>query len=260
MDREEVLAAYDEQVRRAARSAAYSIEREDAVVREVREHWAGVIWSDLDEQTAGAAIAAQIERFRGHRGRWEWTLYSYDRPADLARRLEVAGFVAEDEESLLVAEIAALDLHVSLPPGVEIVEVRDEPAVRALVAMQDEVFGSGHPGMAEALLLALSRRPPEAAALMALAEERPVGALRLELAPGSQFAGAWGGATQPHWRGRGLARALLARGAELAAQRGYRWLHADTVPESRRILLRLGFEELAKTTPYVLAASGPYSP
>jgi GNAT superfamily N-acetyltransferase len=251
MDAAAVRAAYDEQVRRNARSRDDGIEREGNVVREVRTEWAGVTWSDLDEDTADAAIAAQIARFAARKGRWEWKLYSYDRPIDLPRRLHAAGLRPEPEESVLAAEIATLDLEPALPAGTEIVEVRDEPSVRALVAFQDEVFGSTRPGMAEVVLAALARQPPEAAALMAVADGEPVAAGRLELPAGGEFAGLWGGCTHPDWRGRGLFRALVARRAALAAQRGYRWLHVDAVPASRPILLRLGFIELAKTTPWI---------
>jgi len=256
MDRAAVLAAYDEQVRRSERSPASGIEREGPVVREVREEWAGVTWSELDEDTADRVIAAQIERFAARQGSWEWKLYSYDRPADLARRLRAAGLRPEQEESLLVAQIAELELPLALPAGVELLEARDAHSVRALVALQDEVFGDGRPGMAEMIIAALARQPPEAAAAMALADGRPVAAIRLELPAGCEFAGLWGGATHPAWRRRGLARALVAHCAALAARRGYRWLHADALPASRAIMLRMGFTELAKTTPYVHGSAG----
>ncbi len=258
MDCAAVRAAYDEQVRRRAhpagalgRRAHPAAERDGRVVREVREQWAGVTWSDLDERTADAAIAAQLERFADRNGRWEWKLYSYDRPADLPARLRAAGLRAEEEEALLVAEIAELDLDTAIPAGVELVEPREQAAVRALVAFQDEIFGSGHPGMAEELIAALARSPPEAVAVMAVAEGRPAAAGRVELPAGGEFAGLWGGCTDPVWRGRGLFRALVARRAAVAAQRGYRWLHVDASAQSRPILMRLGFIELAKTTPYL---------
>jgi hypothetical protein len=38
--------------------------------------------------------------------------------------------------------------------------------------------------------------------------------------PDSEFAGLWSGSTVPGWRGRGAYRALVARRAQLAEQRG----------------------------------------
>ena len=40
-------------------------------------------------------------------------------------------------------------------------------------------------------------------------------------------------------------------GRRLAAERGLRYLQVDASPDSRPILKRLGFAELAMTTPYV---------
>ena len=59
--------------------------------------------------------------------------------------------------------------------------------------------------------------------------------------PGVEFAGLFGGVTLPEFRGRGLYRATVARRAELARERGYRWLYVDALPTSRPILERLGF-------------------
>ena len=53
-----------------------------------------MLWSDLDEATADAEIAAQVAFFRERGiGGFEWKLYDHDRPADLGERLRAAGFV-----------------------------------------------------------------------------------------------------------------------------------------------------------------------
>ncbi|HLU75640.1 MAG TPA: GNAT family N-acetyltransferase [Nonomuraea sp.] len=83
-----------------------------------------------------------------------------------------------------------------------------------------------------------------------MAGDEPVSAARMELYPGTGFAGLWSGGTVPGWRGRGLYRALVARRARLAADHGYRYLQVDASPDSRPILERLGFLPLTTTTPY----------
>jgi hypothetical protein len=100
MDPRAVLTSFDEQIRRhpTAEAPGERVERDDAVVRVVAsegEHNV-VTWSQLDETTADAAIAATIERFAllGI-AEWEWKHYSYDRPADLPRRLLAAGLTPE---------------------------------------------------------------------------------------------------------------------------------------------------------------------
>ncbi len=261
MDLKAVLALYDEQVRRSPPPApgGERVEHEPHLSRILRERdgWGMVSWSRLDGLDADAVIAGEIERLSGLCNEWEWKHYSHDRPADLPRRLLEAGFEAGQLETVLVAETAALALEEELPPGVELELIADWQGARSLVEMQDAVFGRGVPGMAERLLAGIEAEPPTTIGVAAVAEGSYVAGGRLELEPGSDFAGLWGGATAAPWRGRGIFRALVARRAALAAERGYRFLHVDALPTSRPILERLGFVILARTTPYLYCRDGP---
>ena len=255
MDRQGVLAAFDEQIRRRPESDALDgrFEQDDSVVRAlpVGDGWAGVLWCDLDPVSADAVIAAQIGRFAALSRPWEWKQYSYDQPPDLSDRLLAAGFTPEPTESLLVAEIVDLTLDVPPPPGVELLAVDDKQAVEALVWVHDEVFGGDHCAIGRTLLDALACQPRTIAAVVALAGQTPIAAGRVEFHPGTDFASLWGGGTLPAWRGQGVFRALVAHRAALASARGFRYLQVDASPESRPILQRLGFVELATTTPFM---------
>lgn len=254
MDRQAVLAAYDEQVRRQPDGP---VERDNGVIRCVSsDGWSGVIWSDLDEVSADDAITAQIRRFAGRPGRWEWKHYSYDRPADLPDRLMAAGFVPEPVEALLVAEIAELARD-AVVPGVQLVPVSDEDDVGNLVAVHEEVFGGNYSDLGTALLAGIRQQPSTAAAVVALADGRPIAAGRLEFHLGTEFASLWGGGTVPAWRGRGVFRAMVAQRAAVASARGFRYLQVDASADSRPILRRLGFVDLATTTPYVYSDARP---
>src|SRR6478736_8052881 len=111
MDRDAILRAFDEQIRRHPEQEGTDgcVEHADGVVRVLAgaDGWSGVTWSDLDERDADAAIAASIGRFAGLPHEWEWKHYSYDRPPDLPARLRAAGLRPEPAEALLVAEIGA---------------------------------------------------------------------------------------------------------------------------------------------------------
>jgi GNAT superfamily N-acetyltransferase len=253
MDATAVLAEFNEQLRRnPADEPGSRVERDEHVTRVISagDGWNGVLWSDLTEAGADAAIAAQIRRFAAV-GSWEWKYYSYDQPADLPGRLAAAGLVAEPAETLLVAEIAELTLDTRPPTGVRLVPVTDAAGAAAVVRVHDEVFGGDHGGIGAAILAALGERPRPVQAVVAMAGDTPVSAARVEFPPGSQFASLWGGGTLPSWRGRGVFRSLVAYRAGLAAARGYRYLQVDATPDSRPILRRLGFTELATTTPFV---------
>lgn len=248
MDRHAVLAAFDEQIRRNPLDG--HVERDSAVVRSVSADWSGVTWCDLDGADADAVIAAQVSRFAELSGQWEWKHYSYDRPADLSDRLLAAGFTPEPAETLLVAEIADLALEVPPPPGVQLRAVVDGSGVEALVSVHDSVFGGDHSAVGETLLAELGRQPAAVAAVVAMAGPTPIAEGRVEFQSGTDFASLWGGGTLPAWRGRGVFRALVAHRASLAAARGFRYLQVDATADSRPILRRLGFVELATTTPF----------
>ena len=253
MDVSAVLAAFDEQVRRTPMpEPTIRIEHDGAVVRVVADGdaWNGVVWSRLDETNADMVIAAEVARFSASGREWEWKYYSYDQPSDLPDRLRAAGLVAGPEESLMVAAIDDLDLEVALPEGVRLVPVTDAATVDALVQAVNEAFGESHDGLGRHLLSTLTVQPPIVAAGVAMAGERPIAAGRLELPPSGEFAGLWGGGTVPDWRHRGVFRSLVAYRAEIARDRGFRYLQVDAAEASRPILERLGFVELAKTVPF----------
>ncbi len=89
---------------------------------------------------------------------------------------------------------------------------------------------------------------------VAAADGEIVSSGRLEPVPGTEFAGIWGGATRPEWRGRGLYRALTAARARSALVLGKRLIHSDSTEASRPILERAGLVKVSTTTPYLWVA------
>jgi len=252
VDVSEVLAVFGEQMRRNPASAPdTSVERDARITRVVGPagSWRGVTWSDLRDSDVGVVIDDQIARLTPY-GDWEWKLYSHDEPTDLSDRLVAFGFTREADETVLVAALDELDLVASPPPGVELVPVVDGHGVDAVVAVHDEVFGGTHDDIRRVLLAGLKAQSADVAAVLAVADGVPVSAGRVELPEGRDFASIWGGGTLPAWRGRGVFRSLVAHRAALAAAHGYRYLQVDASPDSRPILQRLGFTELATPTPH----------
>ncbi|MGW5846516.1 GNAT family N-acetyltransferase [Streptomyces sp. NPDC055254] len=260
-----IRAEYDAGMRRDARpDAAHArVERVGPVVRQtvagagpgsgLGVGWNGVLWSDLDEDTADGEIAAQVAYFAGRgASEFEWKLYGHDRPADLGDRLRAAGLVAEPAETLMVARVADLaDLPVDPPEGVTVRAVTDEAGVDLMMEVHARAFGTEQPRIRELMLTLLREEPRNIAAVLAMAGDTPVSAARMEMRPGSPFAGLWGGGTVAGWRGRGIYRLLVAHRARLAAERGIAYLQVDASDDSRPILERLGFGVLGVTVPYV---------
>ena len=229
-----MLAEFDRQIRRAGGEVL------------IEDDWAGVVSTDLDEHTADAAIAGHVERFAELGRAWEWKHYSYDKPADLADRLRGAGFTAEPTEALLVAAIDELPTEAVLPPGVSIAPVTEAADVEQFVRVHNEVFGGDYAAVGWKLLVDMENQ----LGFVVLADGAPVSAARIEFHHGTEFASLWGGGTLPAWRGRGLFKALVAHRAGLAAAKGFRYLQVDASDDSSPILQRLGFVQLATTTPF----------
>jgi len=103
----------------------------------------------------------------------------------------------------------------------------------------------------EALVAQLAAGDDRMAAVVAWAGNLPICAGRVELPAGTDFASLWGGGTLSGWRRRGVFRSLVAHRAAVASAAGFRYLQVDAMRDSRPILKRLGFVELATTTPFV---------
>ena len=99
----------------------------------------------------GAVIARWVEgalaHYRGDPGitRVEWKTRAHDRAPGLHDALVRNGFVPGEPESIMIGEAALLAVDVPLPEGIHLRRVTSEPDVRALSAMQEEVFGGGFP-------------------------------------------------------------------------------------------------------------------
>jgi GNAT superfamily N-acetyltransferase len=249
-----VLAGFDEQMRRNPPLEPGShVEREERVTRVISDGdgWNGVLWTDLTQADAEAVVGAQLSRFAAVAKPWEWKYYSYDQPADLPARLRAAGFVPAPAETVLIAEITSLNLDVRPPADVQLMPVTDAHGVATVVRVHDEVFGGHHEAIGSAIMTALESGRRSVEAVVAVAGDTPICAGRVEFPEDRDFASLWGGGTLPSWRGRGVFRSLVAYRARLAMERGYRYLQVDASSDSRPIFQRLGFTELAVTTPFI---------
>ncbi|MCL7375767.1 GNAT family N-acetyltransferase [Streptomyces sp. 35G-GA-8] len=263
MDHDVELAAFDRRMRRDARpdGPGVRVERVGEVVRlsGAAHDWHGVLWSELTEDTAAGAIAAQIAYFTSLGREFEWKLYAHDRPVGLADRLRAAGFTPGATEALMVRETGDTPGEPALPDGVRLLTVTDAAGAALLADVHERAFGTDGTALRERLSAQLASAPETVVAVVAMAGDTPVSAARMELPPGTDFAGLWGGGTVREWRGRGLYRALVAHRARIAAERGYRLLHVDAMDMSRPILERLGFRVLSTTTPFVYRPPVPGS-
>ena len=205
VDTTDILARFDDQIRRRAAPDGLSIGKS----------WSAVLWPPDDGD-----VEPLVARMRELPGHVEWKYYSHDGP-ELRERLLAAGLVPEDEETVVVAEAASIRLR---PTTSSCVTVTSQ-----FVELAASIFGR------------LVDLPQQAVGVVALVDGKAVSGGRVDFEDGVDFAGLYGGFTLPEFRGRGLYRATVAKRAELARERGYGLLYSDALPTSRPILERLGF-------------------
>jgi GNAT superfamily N-acetyltransferase len=190
----------------------------------------------------------------------EWKIRGHDEPADLTDRLRAAGFVPEDQETVLIGRTEELAVgEPVLPEGVTVRRVSGEADLRRIGAMESAIWGIDLTWLATELLGRVTATPDEIAVYVAEAEAdgEVISAAWLLFYGDSEFAGLRGGSTVTAWRGKGIYRALIATRAALAAARGVPYLHVDASDDSAPILRRLGFRAITTTTPYVWSPEQP---
>lgn len=252
-----LLAAYDEQLRTDAETPSAVTVAEHGPLRLVTFlNGRGLVtYQNLggaDADTIRRLVPEVLAYYRADPGitRIEWKTRGHDTAPGLHDALLENGFIPDEPESIMIGEATALAIDVPLTDGVTLRRVTAESDVRAMSAMQDEVFGDPvSDDMANALLRRLSTGDGMEL-WVAEAESRIVTAGRLEPVPGTEFAGIWGGATREDWRGRGIYRALTAARARSALRMGKKLIHSDSTEYSRPILERSGFIKVSTTTPY----------
>jgi len=254
---DDYLAAYDAQLRTDAETPSATGVRLLGPLRLVTFPGGRgfVTYADLADADA-ATLASWVRQVLEHYqqdpriDRVEWKTRGHDHAPHLHDILTAHGFEPDDAESIMIGEARLLDVDVPLPASVTLRRVADEADVRAMSAMQDVAFGDAvSDRMADALLHRLALGDGMQL-WVAEAAGQVVGAGRLEPVPGSDFAGIWGGAVLPAWRGRGIYRALTAARARSALALGRRLVHSDSTEYSRPILERSGLVAVSTTTPY----------
>jgi GNAT superfamily N-acetyltransferase len=256
-----LLAAYDEQLRGAPPTSPIGVTYEaDGPLLRITGQSRGLVSAPRDVGVRGLELDRLIARQRDYfaeRGEAvEWKTHGHDLPADLPQRLLTAGFVAEEEETLLIGVAAEMAAEPAPPDGVVLRQVTTATDMRRIAEMESAVWGEDQSRLGDDLIRRVATGPDEVAVMVAEAGGRVISAAWLVFRPGTDFAGLWGGSTMPEWRGRGIYRALVACRAQRATARGVRYLQVDASKDSSPILRRLGFQAVTTTTPYVWTPRG----
>ena len=180
----------------------------------------------------------------------EWKTRDHDQVPGLHEALLAHRFTRGEPESIMIGQARLLAVDVPLPAGVNLRRIDTPPDIRAMAGMQASVFGDAEFEDTADDLLRRVQRGDGLELWVAEHAGQVISAGRLEPVPTTQFAGIWGGATVPEWRGRGIYRALTSARARSALARGATLIHSDSTEYSRPILERAGLVKVSTTTPY----------
>ena len=257
IDAAALLRAYDDQLRTDAEvTSALAVSRHGPLVLATYGGGRGfVTYRSLPADADGVRrlVTVAAEHFAGDPAisEVEWKSRGHDRAPGLHEALVEHGFVPGEPEAIMIGEAAGLVVDVSLPDGVTLRRVTSDADVRAMSAMQSHVFGNDASDRIADELIQRLERSDGLELWVAEARGLVVSAGRLDPVAGTEFAGIWGGATLPEWRGRGIYRALTSVRARSALARGKQFIHSDSTEFSRPILERSGLIAVSTTTPYL---------
>lgn len=251
-----LLAAYDEQLRGAAETpgALHVTQMGPVWVAAYPGGQGFVTYRSLDSADVHDLVGSVVAHCRADPEitSIEWKTRGHDRTPGLVEALTAHGFSAGEPEAIMIGQARSLAVDVALPPGVVLRRVQEHAELLTMSAMLDEVFGDT---TAMDSVSVIQHRVDDDDGIelwVALDDGQMIGAGRLEPVPGTQFAGIWGGAMRPEWRGRGIYRALTAARARSALRLGKTLIHSDSTEYSRPILERSGLVKVSTTTPYTL--------
>jgi len=257
----QLLAAYDRHLRcEAEMQGAASVERRGPL-------WLAVFGEEDEPRTGfvsyGSLAGVEVEAAAASLADWVGAHPELSEVEVKTRAHDVApgwhdallglGFRPEETESVMVGPVDGLLADAPEPPEkVRLLPALTREQMYAAARMEDAVFGSE---LAERIVPELLRRRAAGDPVtlwFAEADGRVISAGRIDPVAGTPFAGVWGGATLPEYRGRGIYRALTAARAASVLELGVRYIHSDSTEHSRPILERAGLVKVTETTPYVL--------
>ncbi len=171
------------------------------VVLSGRPGGAFVLYSRLGEDSADAVIESEIAYFEGLGRDFEWKAYAHDTPPDLVARLKARGFEVEDQEAVMVLDLAHASDALWQPIPQDVRRLTDPAQLVEIAAIQEAVWNEKFDWLAQALADEMAADSERIQFYMAYADGMPACSAWIRFHPGTQFASLWGGSTLPAYRG-----------------------------------------------------------
>ena len=218
-----------------------------------------VSWVRCRPDEADAVIREALDAAAARGLPVSWILDPDTEPPDFGDRLRAHGYVPEpgDEESKVMVLLAEAKLEM---PAVEGLAIRDALADLEAFTLSEQVAEEGFSGLPFGEVSAIApwrerryannRAAGNRRVVLATIDGEPAGSGSMTLL-GPNAAIINGGAVRPHFRGRGVYRALVAARLGIAREAGAAGLMVWGGHMSAPILARLGFETVSWRRFYV---------
>jgi hypothetical protein len=253
----ELLASYDETMRRRAHPAGLHPEYLDDVSRYTSPTGTlrYVMWHSFAEENAAHIVARELASAAQQVDALVWKLYGHDRAHDaLASALVAQGAVPEEPSMLMMMSIDALRAEIANSPLTSDLIVRQLVTPESLDVYQtiwDQVWPDADNARYANDYRELLRAGNDGVAFFATFDANNDAAVSSGYCfhnSGDPIALLCGGATVRAYRNRRSYRHLIAARANYLAKRGATHLAVEASHESEPILARLGFRALSKLT------------
>ena len=223
-----------------------------------QESWSGIVYYCFPAEETESIIEGEIAFFENLGREFEWKVYTHDQPQGLLAELRRRGFKIGEEEALMIRELRELPISLTSPaaPGITVAAVTNAQGVDDFLAVEGALWPASEK-MRDWLLTRLKDPAQQELAFVAYEDRIPIGCGRVSVRRESRFAGLWGGAVLPAFRGKGVYRALLAaRINNVLKFDSVQYLRVDALPTSRPILEKYGFQRIGSTWPAEWAPRG----
>lgn len=255
MNTAELLALYDETMRRNAHPAGMTREQTPNVSRYTTGTASQryIMWHDVAAHDAVTTVDEELQAGRGRARVLMWKLYGHDAThAALRSALLAQGFKENDHSTLMMASVASLVDALSVPKNADSksLDVRQLTTAQHLDAYQniwDDVWPDAPNSRYVNDYRAFIERNEPGILFYAgfAANDDPVTSGYMFHHPGDAIALLCGGTTKAAWRRQHAYTRMLSIRAQAALERGASYLAVEASPESKPILERLGFTQLS---------------
>jgi hypothetical protein len=258
METKEILALYDQQMRREMEFPGMRKDVLPHMVRLVRPApgMSIIQYSHLNEKNVDAAIQEQIDYFTRLKQPFEWAAYEHDQPVDLTCRLENHGLISEEPGAIMALDLHEVQQALLEPTTADVRQLTQRDQLLDVIKVVQGVWGGDFNWISERLGGHLEI-PGYLNIYVAYVDEQPVSTAWIYFHPHSHFADLWGGSTLEGYRKKGLYTAMLALRVQAAIQRGYRFLTIDASPMSQSITAYHGFHQITTVCDFSWKVQNP---